>query len=62
VVVVDKQTVSVREAARILGIGRDTAYEAARTGQLPTIRFGKVIRVPIAALDKLLAEAGQRNG
>ena len=29
-------------------------YEAARTGQLPTIRIGKWILVPKSALDQLL--------
>lgn len=50
-----QQTLSISEAAKTLGIGRSAAYEAARTGELPTIRIGKRILVPIAALDKLLA-------
>lgn len=48
-------TLSIAEAAKTLGIGRSAAYEAARTGDLPTIRIGKRILVPIAALEKLLA-------
>lgn len=52
---------SVDEAARILGVGRGAAYEAAKTGQLPTIKIGKLIRVPKAALHKMLEEAGRAS-
>ena len=55
---VDRKTVSVPEAAKILGVGRDAAYEAARTGLIPTIRLGRRLVVPKAALDRLL-ETGQ---
>lgn len=46
-VVVDLPT-----AARLLGIGRTSAYELVRTGQWPTpvIRVGRLIRVPTAPL------------
>jgi excisionase family DNA binding protein len=46
--------VSVPEAARILGIGRNAAYEAAARGEIPTIRIGRLRRVPKAALRKML--------
>ena len=48
------RTYTVEEAGRLLGIGRNGAYEAAKTGQLPAIRIGKRILVPKAALDRLL--------
>ncbi len=51
----DKLTYTVTEAAELLGIGRSAAYEAARSGQLPTIRIGKRVLVPVAALERLLA-------
>lgn len=47
-------TVSVEEAARILGISRGAAYTHARDGSLPTIRLGKRLLVPRQALEKLL--------
>ena len=50
----EKRTYTVPEAAEALGIGRNAAYEAARTGQLPTIRIGKRILVPVVALERLL--------
>ena len=49
-----KLTYTVTEAAELLGIGRTAAYEAARTGQLPTVRIGKRILVPIEALSRFL--------
>lgn len=51
---VERQTFTVEEAARILGLGRNTAYVAARRGELPTIRIGKRYVVPKAALERLL--------
>jgi len=48
-------TISVPEAGRRLGIGRNTAYEAARQGQLPTLRIGKRLVVPLVAFEQMLA-------
>jgi excisionase family DNA binding protein len=50
-------TVTVEDAARILGISRGAAYTHARDGSLPTIRLGKRLLVPRAALDKMLMSA-----
>ena len=48
-------TVTVTEAARMLGIGRGTAYELAAEGKLPgAIRFGKRIVVSRKALERAL--------
>ena len=50
----ERRTYTVEEAAQILGISRSSAYEAARKGEIPTIRIGKLIRVPADQLDRLL--------
>ena len=42
-------TISVEEAASLLGIGRSAAYDAARRGQLPTRRLGRRLFVPVPA-------------
>lgn len=60
--VFERVTVSVEEAAKILGVSRGSAYLAARTGELPTIRIGKRLIVPVAALEKMLASAGAEEG
>ena len=48
---------TIPEAAKKLGIGRNTAYEAARRGQIPTIKIGKRLLVPREALERQLAQA-----
>jgi len=47
-------TISVEHAARLLSIGRASAYRAAHTGQLPTIKFGRRLLVPTARLAAML--------
>ena len=39
-----------------LGLCRQSTYEAARRGDIPTIRIGNRILVPLAKLRKLLGE------
>lgn len=56
------KTVSVPEAGKWLGIGRNAAYEAARRGEIPTIRIGRLLRVPVVALERKLEEAVQGSG
>ena len=54
----DRKTMSIPEAANYLGIGRNSACEAARAGQIPTIRIGRLLRVPVVALERMLDHAG----
>ena len=46
--------VTVPEAAEMLPISRNFAYQLVREGKLPSIRFGKRILIPIAALERML--------
>jgi excisionase family DNA binding protein len=46
---------TVEEAAELLGLSRSTAYDAVRTGDLPSIRIGRRILIPRARLEALLA-------
>jgi excisionase family DNA binding protein len=48
-------TMSVPEAGRLLGLSRNSAYEAARRHEIPVLRFGRKLRVPRAAFERLLA-------
>jgi len=52
-----RATLSIDETALYLGISRQSAYEAARRGDIPTIRIGRRILVPRAALEQLLKAA-----
>jgi excisionase family DNA binding protein len=51
-------TMTVREVAARLGISEERAYRAAAAGQIPTIMLGSRRVVPVAALERMLAEAG----
>jgi excisionase family DNA binding protein len=44
----------VPEAGALLGLSKNASYEAAKRGDFPTIRLGKLIRVPKAAFHRLL--------
>lgn len=46
--------VSVRRAAQLLGVSKNFAYRACASGQIPCIRIGGRILVPISALEELL--------
>jgi excisionase family DNA binding protein len=52
----DRRTYTIDEACKILRIGRNAGYEAAKRGQIPTIRIGRRLLVPRAALDRLLGQ------
>ncbi len=43
-------TITVVEAARYYGIGKSAAYDAARRGEIPTLRLGSRLVVPVAAM------------
>jgi len=50
----EQPTASVAEAAEWLGLGRSSAYEAVRRGELPALKFGRALRVPVARLRVML--------
>jgi hypothetical protein len=54
------KTLTVPEAGReYFGLSRNASYEAARRGDIPTIRIGRLLRVPVVALERKLEEAGR---
>lgn len=50
----DRPTLTVAEAAHLLGIGKNTAYVAVKNGELPSLKIGGRILVPTARLFALL--------
>jgi hypothetical protein len=48
------------EAGEMLGLNRNATYAAAKRGDIPTIRIGKLIKVPKVAFERMLTEAGAR--
>ena len=51
----ERRVVTVNEAALMLRISRGAAYEAAKRKKFPTIRIGRRLLVPLAALERMLA-------
>jgi excisionase family DNA binding protein len=44
------------EAAEAIGVSRSRMYELLASGELPSIRVGRTVRVPVAALQAWIAE------
>jgi hypothetical protein len=56
----EPKTLTVPDAGRIyFDLGRNASYEAARRGDIPTIRIGKLLRVPVGAMERKLEETGR---
>ena len=53
-VALERQVMTIPEAARILGLSRNFGYELARRGEIPVIRLGRRIVVPKAAFERML--------
>ncbi|MGH9233660.1 MAG: helix-turn-helix domain-containing protein [Acidimicrobiales bacterium] len=50
----ERLTMSVEEASEVLGISRSLAYELVRRGELPSLRLGRRIVVPVRGLESLV--------
>jgi excisionase family DNA binding protein len=53
----DRLTLTVDEAAQVLGISRALAYELVARGELPSLRLGRRIVIPRRALELVLSRA-----
>jgi hypothetical protein len=55
-------TISVPEAGkRYFGLSRNASYDAAARGDFPTIRVGKLLKVPVRALERMLDNAATKS-
>jgi excisionase family DNA binding protein len=45
---------TVPEAGRLLGLGRNAAYDAAKRGDIPTLRVGRLLLVPKTPFHRML--------
>ena len=55
------RTMTVPQAGKIyFNLERDAAYRAAQRGDLPTIRVGRTLRVPIAAMERMMEQAWRK--
>jgi hypothetical protein len=54
------KTLSVPEAGRLyFNLSRNGSYEAAKKGRIPTIPIGRLLRVPVRALERILDDAAE---
>lgn len=53
---------TVPEAAKLLRISRNLAYGLVGRGELPSVRLGRVIRVPRASLEEWLTRESSSLG
>lgn len=51
----DALVLSVSEAARLLGVGRNHVYEMVAEGTIPHVRFGRLIKIPRSELERWLS-------
>jgi hypothetical protein len=55
-------TISVPEAGwKYFGLSRNSSYQAAKRGDIPTIAVGNRFRVPIAAMERILKAAASKE-
>jgi hypothetical protein len=48
-------TISVPEAGRrYFGMSKNASYDAAARGEIPTVRIGRLLRVPVRAMEAIL--------
>ena len=48
---------TIPEAGRLLGLGRNAAYDAAKRGDIPTLRIGRLLLVPKIPFHRMLGIA-----
>ncbi len=54
----EQYTLTIPQAGKkFYNVGRSASYEAARRGEIPTIKIGRKLLVPVAAVMRRLAEA-----
>lgn len=57
-----KLTFTPTEVGQLLGLGRNSTYEALRRGQIRSVGIGKKILIPRTEIDRILQSLGPQNG
>jgi excisionase family DNA binding protein len=52
---------TISEAAGLLGVGRSKMFEMLAAGQVPVVRFGRVVRIPRRELEELLHRQAEES-
>lgn len=58
----ERLTYNVREAARLLGLSKNSVYQGVFTGEIPHIKVGRRILIPRLALERMLNEVSRPAG
>lgn len=60
--VAERLVYTVPEAGRLLGLSRNGSYEAAKRGDIPTIRIGRLLLVPKVPFHRIIELTATRTG
>ena len=52
----EQMLLRIPEAAKVMGLGRTKMYELVRSGDVPSVRFGRSIRIPTKSLVELIEQ------
>lgn len=55
-------SVSVPEAARMLGLSRSSTYAAVQRGEIPSVRVGGRVLIPLLRLEELINGEASSEG
>ncbi|MDR6659787.1 hypothetical protein J2W51_002357 [Tardiphaga robiniae] len=56
----DRLVYDLVEAGAMLGLNKNASYKAAQRGDIPTIRIGKLLKVPKVAFHAMINGAGAK--
>jgi len=58
----EKQTMTVPEAGKFyFGLSRNGSYDAVKRGDIPVVKVGRLLRVPVRAMERKLDEADKET-
>jgi excisionase family DNA binding protein len=55
----ERKVYTARQVGRMLGLSKPRIYELLRSNQIPNIRLGRRVVIPVAAFEEWLRTAGK---